>query len=224
MSCHSFSNSLSAHLDGSLGPEERQTVLTHVSGCAQCAARLEELARLRAALRRLPAQAPPAHLTTKLRVVASRERARVMARQSRYEHLVDRFHLWVENLMRPLALPMAGGLLSALLLFGMLIPTFAFRPVSAANDIPVGIMTEPTVKASMPFRFEGEVDVEALVDGQGRMVDYTITKGPANDPELRRSIENYLVFTEFTPATMLGSPTFGRIYISFQRAIIEIKS
>lgn len=223
MNCHSVINSLSAHLDGVLARDEREELLTHVSGCRACAARLEQLARLRAALQALPVTAPPAQLTTVLRVMASKERERVLARQ-RGLAFAERFHLWVDNLMRPLALPFAGGLISTMLLFSMLIPTFAFRPVSAAKDIPVGIMTEPTVKASMPFRFDGDVSVEALIDGQGRMVDYTITKGPANDPELRRSIENYLVFTEFTPATMLGSPTFGRIYISFQRTTIDIKS
>lgn len=223
MNCYSVINSLSAHLDGLLEPEERRKLLTHVSGCRACAARLEELSRVRAALRNLSVAAPPARVTTLLRILASKERERVLARRSGFA-LAEHFRLWAENLMRPLALPFAGGLISAVLLFSMLVPTFSFRPISAAGDIPVGIMTEPTVKASMPFRFDSDVLVEALIDGQGRMVDYTITRGPANDPDLRRSIENYLVFTEFTPATMLGSPTFGRICISFQRTTIDIKS
>jgi hypothetical protein len=224
MNCRSVINSLSAHLDGVLAAEERQALLSHLRGCQECAARLAGLSSVRSAVGSLPVRPVPPALTTKVRVIASKERERVLARQRPLEALVDRFRLWADNLMRPLALPFAGGLLSAIVLFSILIPTFAFRPVSSQRDVPVGIMTEPMVKASMPFRFDTDVSVEALIDGQGRMVDYTITKGAVNDPEMRRSIENYLVFTEFTPATMLGSPTLGRISISFQRTTIEIKS
>jgi hypothetical protein len=223
MSCHSVINSLSAHLDGFLSGEERRELLDHLNRCPRCEARLGQLARVRNAVRKLPANAPPEQLTAMLRVMASKERQRVIARQRHSGILQERFLLWVENLMRPIALPFAGGLISALLLFGMLIPTFAFRPVAPGNDVPVALITEPTIKFSMPFGIEGDVDVAVLVDDQGRMVDYSITSGP-NTPELRRAIENNLLFTEFTPATMFGSPTWGRIHISFQRRTIDIKS
>jgi hypothetical protein len=223
MSCHSVTNSLSAHLDGFLSGEERREVLDHLSRCPSCEARLEQLARVRLAVRKLPAHAPSEQLTAMLRVLASKERRSVIARQRRSEIAHDRFRLWIENLMRPIALPFAGGLISALLLFGMLIPTFAFRPIAPGRDVPVALITEPTIKFSMPFAIEGDVDVAVLVDDQGRMVDYAITSGP-NSPELRRAIENNLLFTEFTPATMFGSPTWGRIHISFQRRTIDIKS
>lgn len=223
MNCHSIISSLSAHLDGLLPERERRDVMRHVDHCPQCDNRLEQLRRVRAAVRALPLKTPPPHLTTALRVIASKERERVVARHRRFELLEDRFHLWVENLMRPLALPFAGGLISALLLFGMLIPTFAFRPINPSKDVPVALITDPTIKFSMPFAIEGDVDVEAVVDDQGRMVDYSITSGP-NNPEIRRAIENNLLFTEFTPATMFGSPTWGKIHISFQRRTIDIKS
>ncbi len=222
MNCHSVVDSLSAHLDGILAGDERQKLLVHVSRCPKCEARLDQLRRVRTAVRSLPANVPPAELATALRVMASQERQRVLVHRRRFEALSDRFHLWVENLMRPMALPFAGGIVSALVLFGMLIPTFAFRPISG-RDIPVALITEPTIKFSMPFVIEGDVDVEAVVDDQGRMVDYTITSGP-NSPEVRRAIENNLLFTEFQPATMFGSPTWGKIHISFQRHAIEIKS
>lgn len=223
MSCTSVSESLSAHLDGILSEEERQAVLIHVSRCRDCEARLEQLAHVRAALRALPVKAAPVGLVTMLRVAASRERERVLARRARFEGLMTGVRLWMDNLMRPMALPVAGGLISAVLLFSMLIPGFAFQPISAANDVPVALITEPTIKASMPFGFDSDAEVEAIIDDQGRMVDYTITRGPKT-PELRRAIENNLLFTEFTPATMFGLPTFGKINISFQRRTIDIRS
>jgi hypothetical protein len=183
--------------------------------------------RLRSELRRLPANRPPEHLRTALHVVASKERQRVLARQSRLEHASSRLRLCIDNLMRPLALPFAGGLVSALLLFSMLIPTFAFRRGVVGNDVPVALFTEPSIKAQMAFDgFDYDVDcvIEVTVNEQGRMVDYSVPKGSNLAPDLRRALENKLLFTEFTPATMFGQPTYGKVYLSFQRASIEIKS
>jgi hypothetical protein len=223
MSCRSVINSLSAHLDGVLSAEERRAVLIHLSQCRDCETRLEQLARVRGDLRALPPKTAPVKLVTMLRVAASRERERVLARQRAFERLMAGLRLRMDNLMRPMALPVAGGLISAVLLFSILIPSFAFQPISAANDVPVALITEPTIKASMPFGFDSDAEVEAIIDDQGRMVDYTITRGPAT-PELRRAIENNLLFTEFTPATMFGTPTFGKINILFQRRTIDIRS
>jgi hypothetical protein len=228
MNCNTVQNSLSDHLDGCLSSEERQDVVMHLNRCTQCESRLEEMKRVRLALRTLPAKTPPLALTTALRVMASRERARVVGRRT-LEPLFWRARLWADNLMRPLALPFAGGLASAVLLFSVLLPTFAFRPIIAGNDIPVRLFTEPAIKAQMPFSFDndaGDFVVKVIVDGQGRMADYTVVEGPslANNPVLRRLIERKLLFTDFTPATMFGSPTSGTMYISFQREQIDIKS
>jgi hypothetical protein len=224
MNCKSVVNLLSAHIDGLLAAEEQRALLLHVGRCSDCAVRLEQVARVRRALRGLPARTPPQHLTTMLRVAASRERERTLARRKPFEYVTRGFRLWAENLMRPIALPFAGGLVSAVLLFSMLIPTFALRrPITDREDIPNNLFTEPTIKASMPFGFDGDVDVEALVDDQGRMVNYTILSGP-NTIEVRRAIENNLLFTEFTPATSFGTPTYGKINIRFQRSTIDIKS
>jgi hypothetical protein len=53
-----------------------------------------------------------------------------------------------------------------------------------------------------------------------------VVQGPslANNPGLKRLIERKLLFTEFTPATLFGRPTSGRMYISFQRQQVNVKS
>jgi hypothetical protein len=65
-----------------------------------------------------------------------------------------------------------------------------------------------------------------VVDGQGRMADFAVVQGPslANNPGLKRLIERKLLFTEFTPATLFGRPTSGKMYISFQRQQVNVKS
>jgi len=228
MNCAIVQNSLSAHLDGCLPKEERERVSLHVARCSGCRSRLEELARVRAAVRSLPAEPVPAKVTTALRVIASRERARVAAQQGRFDLLPGRLRLWADNLMRPLALPFAGGFVSAVALFAILIPSFAFHPITG-NDVPFGLSTEPAFKNQMSFGFDSDTAdfvVEVVVDGEGRMADFAVVQGPslAQNPGLKRLIERKLLFTQFTPATMFGRPTSGKMYISFQRQQVNVKS
>ena len=228
MNCTTVQNSLSAHLDGCLPKEVRETVALHVARCGACQVRLQELAMVRAAVRSLPAEPVPAKVTTALRVIASKERARVVARRGRFDLVPSRLRLWADNLMRPLALPFAGGFVSAVALFAVLIPNFTFHPI-AGNDVPFGLSTEPTFKGQLPFGFDSDTAdfvVEVVVDGQGRMADFAVVQGPslANNPGLKRLIERKLLFTEFTPATMFGRPTSGKMYISFQRQQVNVKS
>jgi hypothetical protein len=130
--------------------------------------------------------------------------------------------------MRPLALPFAGGLVSAILLFSMLVPTFSFSfQRTFGDDVPVALFTEPAVKSQSPFGYpEEDLAVEVLVDGNGRMIDYTITQGPdlPKNSETRRAIENMLLYTEFTPATAFGQPRFGKMFLQINRTHVNVKS
>ena len=92
------------------------------------------------ALRALPIRMPPAGLTTSLRVIASRERQR-RAASSGFRGLLGRWELFAKNLMRPLALPLAGGVFSAVGLFSLLIPTYPMR-VDNRFDVPTMLTTQ----------------------------------------------------------------------------------
>lgn len=202
-------------------------VLQHLAACQGCTTRFEQLTRVHEAVGKLPVAAPPPHLTSMLRVMASQERNRRLVRMHPFQHFADRYHLWVENLMRPLALPLAGGLISAMLLFGTIIPTFAFHRNLSGADVPVALFTEPTVKAQNSLGLpDDDLVVEVILDGQGRVIDYTIIQGPslASNSELRRAIENKLLFMEFTPATAFGVSTRGKLYLSFSRTHVTVKS
>ena len=70
-------------------------------------------AALRSSLRNLPRPSAPAGMTTALRVIASRERARVVRHRSLRTQLAswrESLSFRFENVMRPLAVPAAGGL------------------------------------------------------------------------------------------------------------------
>lgn len=176
------------------------------------------------ALRRLPRLRPPAGLTNSLRVIASREAQRpaASARLTR----MDRLRLSFDNLMRPIALPFAGGVFSAVILFSMwVVPSYPVR-ASSRSDVPLGLITEAAVRHMAPIATTAEVDVvvDVTIDGVGRMVDYAIVSGSEpNDAVLRRSIEGFLLLTSFTPATSFGQPVEGRLRLTLRSSHIDVK-
>jgi hypothetical protein len=187
-----------------------------------------EVRQLRRTLRDLPRRQPSLDLGMKLRVLASKEgarrRSRVTARQLVFTWLSD-FRLHANNLMRPLAIPTAGGFVSALLLFGVLAPSLATRGVAAAgNDIPTVLYTEASVRSFIPLSFHNEdLTVEVTIDGEGRVIDYSFPAEHKKSSALHRSIENYLLFTQFTPVRNFGQPVKAKVRISFQSSRIEVK-
>jgi hypothetical protein len=207
---------------------ERQAVRQHLSGCHGCTRESNEQQRIREAVRSLPRRTAPPDLTMRLRVAASkaRQETRGPGRWSRWR---DRVELSLSNLMRPLALPAAGGLCSALFLFSALAPaftpTFAMGRGASPWDVPTLLTTQPMVKYVAPIAFGGDAVVDLSLDAQGQMIGYTIVSAPSqNTEQLRRSIENNLLFTEFWPATAFGVPVAGTIRISYRSpAGIDVK-
>jgi hypothetical protein len=174
-------------------------------------------------LRNLPARMPPSGLRTSLRVLASRERQRLLSRQINWR---DRLSLFATNLMRPLALPFAGGIFSTVALFSMcLVPMYPVHGDDSA-DIPTVLTTVATVKQTAPIAGScGEVVVDVIIDEAGRMVDYKIVSGfnVLTTEQVRRSLENRLIFTEFTPVTQFGQPMSGKLRVSFRNSEVDVK-
>jgi hypothetical protein len=182
---------------------------------------------LRQVLKSLPQRRPSADLAMRLRILASRESARrqgrVTWRKAVWTCLTD-FRVWADNLMRPLAIPTAGGFLSALLLFGVLAPQLATPIVIVAEDVPTALYTTASIQSFKPLGFNDvSILVEVTIDDEGRVVDYSIPNAQAKDQNLHRSIENYLLFTQFTPVRNFGQPVKAKVRISFQSSSIEVR-
>jgi len=230
MNCRSVRSSLSALVDGQLSESQREHVYRHLQQCSCCAEIYQQTLRVQKALRKLPLLAPPPHLTTALLILASRERVRQMT-QGRPAALVaylgGRARLWLDNIMRPVALPVAGGLLSAIILFCTLVPNMLFQRPSG-QDVPLlALYSDPAVINPAPFGFDADHFIlEVTVDRNGRMVDYSIADGDRliQNPRLRRSIENYVLFTGFSPARAFGQPVYGRVTVSFSRYQFRVGS
>jgi anti-sigma factor RsiW len=225
MSCRKVRNSVSAFLDQRVVGEERTRVAQHLAGCRECAAYFDQLSQLRLGLKDLPVAPVPMRLRTELQIIASRERARWNAIKTLPLALrtwtVD-IKLAIDNLMRPLALPFAGGLASALLLFGVLVPTLGFRP-AVANDIPSVFYTAATLVEVAPVDASNDgTVVELYIDAKGQAMDYSVQRGELS-PALRADLNQIIVFSRCTPATWFGRPTNGKVLVSFRRVRYDVR-
>jgi hypothetical protein len=174
------------------------------------------MVRAQEGLRRLSGVPVPPALAARLQVAASYERARLLTRRNIgiwTRHMAGRCRLMIDNLMRPVALPFAGGLLSALVLFSMLVPTLVFER-SVRNDVPITFLfTGASLEEITPFALsEHETVLELTIDERGRVTDYSVRRGV-----LTPDMVNVLLFSRFTPATAFGQPTWGKFKVTFRR-------
>lgn len=226
--CEASRRLTQAYQEGHISPEEMEPARRHMAQCAACAEDSLAVRSLRSTLRSTPAPVAPADLRTRLRVSASKEASRRRTRQTleqRWAAFRSDVRLWSENLMRPLAIPAAGGIVSAFVLFAVFVSSLTVPSVSASTgqDVPTGLYTEASVVSYLPIGMGNhDLVVEVTVDDQGRVIEYSMPNAHAS-VELRRSIENRLLFTQFKPATSFGQPTTGKLRIRFHSSSIDVK-
>jgi hypothetical protein len=180
-------------------------------------------------LRKLSTKVPSAELRTSLRVMASRERQRRLERRSfaaMWTSWEERAHLFFDNVVRTVALPVAGGVCSTLVLFSMfVVPAYPLLTRGDA-DVPTILKTPVAVKNMAPFSVgDTDVVVDVVVDEQGRMTDYAIVAGASvlANAQTRRRLENALVFSNFTPATSFGQPMMSKMRLWFHSSRIDVR-
>jgi len=198
----------------------------HVASCRRCSVRVESVKALRNATGRLSRAPLPPGLTDRLRVLASHERARQLARISpavRLARWSDRLSLCFNNLMKPLAFPFAGGLVSSIIIFGLLVPSLMFRHALADTMFftdPDGqvVMLAPTGTYAPGSDFAPRIErtdavtpdtadvVYLTIDSTGRVSDWSVLRG-----ELTPDMTNIIMFGQFIPATNLGVPIPARV-------------
>ena len=218
MGCQTVRDSLSAFVDHELSDNERKAISQHLDGCRECAARSRELLGVRKVLRDLPVRRVPKELASQLQVLASHEHARHTDRGGLWNAWKSRVRMAVDNLMRPIAIPFAGGLASAVFLFSKLTPTLTIRASDVRNDVPAGswLYTGATLVETAPFGFQGEIEIELTIDHNGQITDYACTHATVSREWIEK-IGNNLLFSGFQPATMLGRPMSGKVRVTFRQ-------
>jgi hypothetical protein len=225
--CAEIQANFSPYLDGAISGQEMQEISRHiegsgpdcevrVGGCEECAAELGAWRTTQNALAALGPAKAPADLALKLRIAISHERAR---RDSR---LLDKLSLAWDNVVRPRVVQVSAGLAGSMALGSivMLLGVVAVPQPVMANDEPLGAITQPHLLYSTSSPGESvmardtPVVVEAQVDSEGRVYDFTILSGPKDDA-VRTRVEDQLLGSVFQPASAFGVPVRGRILMTF---------
>ena len=233
MSCEISLDLVSSLHDGRLAGGEREKAVAHVAACPDCILEYRWLETFSEELK-AARQAEPPDWLARLRVLASHAIERQLRRSNPKRllaHWADPFSLAFDHLAKPMALPLAGGLLSALLLFGTVLQQ-AF-PAHFRDDVPTIMSTEAdgqVVDWAMDNKhyYESGMDaprirslgsdtsgdatvVQVTIDPNGYVADYTVIRG-----ELPEEAKNLFLLSRFTPATLFGYPAWGKKLVLFR--------
>jgi len=233
MKCHTVQNKLAGYLDdaitGGARVEERVHISQHLEACNVCREELEKFRKLNVMLSRVPKNIPPADLAVRIKVAAAQAQ-HSQDWPSRLRRIKDRAEILLDNVFRPLTVPATGGFFSAILVFvlvlQMIVPGITVQAVQ--NDVDLNLMRQAKLlslsdypQAWAPEQHDLELSLphglllDVTVDAQGHMTDYQILSGPSS-LELRRQLDQMLLFSRFSPMLSFGRPTAGgHVILSF---------
>jgi len=222
MNCREVKELFSPYLDGQVSGVEMHALNRHVEECGRCASEYAALRRTQQLLGGLGRKKAPADLALKLRVAISREAART--RRFRYEGLLVR----LENTVNAFMVPATAGLVTAVVIFGLLLGFFALpgQLQASSADVPLMLYTGPQLEqsvfgTSLGSLGDDSVVIEAYVDANGRVQDYRILSQSEDAKAVLPEVKKILIFTTFRPALSMGRPTAGRAVISFSKISVR---
>jgi hypothetical protein len=223
LNCQSVRTALWDQAGGRLEEAENSRISRHLVGCRECDRRRVEVNSLATGLKHLPVRRPPSIVSMRLRVAASRDRSRRLVRldmAARWKDFRQRARLMFDNLLKPLAVPAAGGLLASFLCFGVIVNNLHVDP-SFSDDMPLGLYRAVTIDELSPFCFQGhDVMVQLSIDRDGNVTDFTVPQEKPSPDELRE-IGNLVLYSSFTPARAFGQPVSSKILLLIQHSTIR---
>ena len=219
MKCTEAKLLFSSYLDGAVTGKQMHAIGAHLEDCPGCREHYRSLKRTQRLLARAGRPKPPADLALKLRLAISHEVAK------------SKFGYWqvlrvrLQNAFNAFFVPATAGLITAVVVFGVLIGFLAVPgQLQASNDdVPLMLYTAPQLQQSafttgLESINDDSLVIEAYVDANGRVQDYRILSNPNNESkQLLPTVKNMLIFTTFRPATAMGRPTSGTAVLSFSK-------
>jgi len=200
--------------------KQMRNITEHLDSCRACRSEFTLLCNTQKLVSGLGRRQPPSDLALKLRVMISQELAQ--SRRKPFEGLLVR----LENAFNAFMVPATAGIVSAIIIFGLLIGVLYPTQISQSNDVPTLLYTPPELSLS-PFGLEmsginaDSLVVEAYVDANGRVQDYRILSAPEDQKDIVPELNKMLIFTTFRPATAFGKPTSGRAVLSFAKVNVR---
>jgi Putative zinc-finger len=231
MNCREAQRCLPGYLDDAIRAQDRAHLREHLSSCSDCRRDLEGYRLLSAQLARVERVPAPSNLALRIRVKASQSPSAWTV----LKQLWSRGLLISQNMLKPLAVPATGGVLTAVAVFVLVVQSMLvgmpLRGV-AGDDSPLDLVQPAQLESLAPFPLPGigETDgransgallLEATLNAQGEVVFYRILSGP-NDTAVRRQIDQVLLFSKFRPQLGFGRPMGGgRVLLNFNEVRVR---
>ena len=144
MKCAVVQQLLSSYLDGAVTRSQWAQINDHMEGCANCSAEYEALRQTQKLVGSLGRTPAPPEVALRVRVAISQELANV--RRPRWESMLVRW----QNAFNAVMVPATAGLVTTIIIFGLLISFLYPGQLSAANDVPTAFYTPPELQFA-PF-------------------------------------------------------------------------
>jgi hypothetical protein len=225
MNCYRARRRLAGYLDGGVGASERARLSVHLDSCDSCRRDLNDYRLLVTRLANVERVAAPADLALRIRVNASFGRSRWLPLTRLWSRAVMGFR----NILEPLAVPAAGGIVTALAIFTLLVQNVLVGvPVGGIvpGDLPLNLVQPAQLESLAPFPVPGIAEtngqpgsgpllLEATLNANGEVLFYQILSGP-DDAAVKRQIDQVLMFSHFRPQLGFGRPMDGgRVLLNF---------
>lgn len=231
MNCHESRRYLPGYLDGGISAEKHVALRKHLESCEECRQELDRYQVLATRLANVAPVAAPDGLALQIRLDAITS----PSRWSCFQRAWTRSVLISQNVLKPLAVPATGGVLTALGVFVLFVGSMlAGVPLGrrVPNDQPLNLVQPAQLESLGPLAASGIVDaagragsngllLEATLNAQGQVVFYKILSGP-NTAAVQRQIDQVLLFSRFRPEFSFGRPMDGgHVVLSFSEVHVR---
>lgn len=231
MNCGEAQRRIPGYFDGAINASHHVGLCEHLRSCATCREELEYYRLLTAQLASLEPVAVPLDLAVRIRINALEHPSRWSTARQLWSRTVVAF----QNIFEPLAVPATGGILTALVIFALVVESMVIgipmgRPVP--NDQPLNLVQPAELEELAPFPVSTIMDatdrgnvgglmVEATVNANGEVQSYKILSGPRSTA-IQQQIDEILLFSRFRPEINFGRPTSGgHVFLSFDQVRVR---
>jgi hypothetical protein len=212
-SCQQIRGHFSDYMDNLSSFEARKAIRYHLSFCGACQDHLDQLGSVQEELRSLPRRRVPDDLALRLRIQASKPTT---------PHRLAASWLRLENALRPVLIPATGGVLTAIICFGLMLGSQVV-PITNTPDVMIQAVTPARVQALAPIDFNtGDAGLVLVteINAEGHVKGYRVLSGQ-HTPELMNQLDRLIYFSVFQPATNFGKPTDGEVILSLRRITVR---
>ena len=207
--CHRAEATMSAFIDSMTSDEETQQLEAHVAGCTACRRQLQGYVSLRNFVAGMTGPAVPEDLDLQARIALSHARA---------SDFGLRLRTYLDNILKPHALPALAGVLSTCLMFAFLLGNFGASLAHTPDAVRILWTTQP--RAADPLMLQlaalglDRVSLDLAIDQEGKAFSTVIRNRP-EDPAVDQWLRDVLLLGKFYPATLYGQPVRSRLVMSF---------